>query len=155
MCRSTVAFWRITIHFILRFSPDLILPLVGISGSLAKVTKLYSRMRSSVINANVSISRPMAGCTQRDANMLYEEVYENVRRRRHEERRKRQEEVKIPRGCSRVSVSFPRCTGDAPSRTPACTCACICVCVYVCLCRRQILPHNFGIFHCAQSEPQT
>lgn len=49
-------------------------------------------MRSGVINANVSISRLVAGRTQRDASMLYEGVYENVRRRRQEEQEEEEEE---------------------------------------------------------------
>lgn len=122
------------------FAPDP--PLVGISELLAKVAKPYSRMRPAVINANVSISRP--GCTRRDANMLYEGVYENVRRRRQkvekEEGRKEGRKKSRSRGSLPRLRILPRCTGDAPSGAHLRVC--------MCLCRRQILPHNFGIFHC-------
>lgn len=58
-----------------------------------------------------------------------------------------------PEGCSHVFVSYPRCTGDAPSGACVHMCACI---ECVCLRRHQILPHNFRIFHWhTQSKPRT
>lgn len=142
-----------SLHFTvnLRFSPTLILPLVGISVLLAESSGIHplSQIHSDVINANVSILRLTARCTTGCASMLYEGVYENVRQRRRE-RKGRSED---PEGCSHVFVSYPRCTGDVPSGTCVHMCACVeCVCLH----RHQILPHNFGIFHWhTQSKPRT
>lgn len=129
---NVISVWPLHFIVILRFSPTLILPLVGISVLLAESYGIHplSQIHSGVINANVSILRLTARCTTGCASMLYEGVYENVRHRGGE-RKGRSED---PEGCSHIFVSYPRCTGDAPSGACVRICACVlclCVCVYV------------------------
>lgn len=115
-----------SLHFTvnLRFSPTLILPLVGLSVLLAESYGIHplSQIHSDVINANVSILRLTARCTTGCASMLYEGVYENVRQRRREREKRKKRRSRGVLSCLRILSPLHRWRSLGSVRAYVCVC---------------------------------